>query len=120
MIPIVQLASVALSDSLQLVDDTIRSILASTDAEERDDVAMLKQAVEQSTKRFSKWLAAALERVAGCESSDPKVVIDAKAIDPQEGGEEGKAGQSAGYGDHESVVDPHRRSQKGLYQSDPA
>jgi hypothetical protein len=76
VLPVVQMASVALSDSLQLVDDTIRSILASTDAEERDDASMLKQAVEQSSKRFAKWSAAAMERLAGCESSDPTSTIE--------------------------------------------
>ena len=90
VLPVIQMASVALSDSLQLVDDTIRSILASTEDEERDDVSMLKQAVEQSTKRFAKWLAAAMERLAGCESSDPKIIIEVKANEPEEEGEEGQ------------------------------
>jgi hypothetical protein len=76
VLPVVQMASVALSDSLQLVDDTIRSILASTDAKERDDASMLKQAVKQSSKHFAKWSAAAIERLAGCKSSDPTSTIE--------------------------------------------
>ena len=82
----VQLASVALSDSLQLVDDTVRSILANLDEEktanneDHDDGAvmttmddsMLRDAVRHSTVRFAKWLASAMEVLAGYESStDP-------------------------------------------------
>lgn len=76
----VEMASVALSDSLQLVDDTIRSVLTT----ETDDVSMLKQAVEQSTRRFAKWLATAMERLAGCESSDAKLIIEVKPHDPKD------------------------------------
>lgn len=76
VMPLVQLASVALSDALQLVDDTIRSIFAE---EAATDTAMLREAVELSTKRFSAWLASAIEVLAGCEYSDPRFTFDIKA-----------------------------------------
>jgi hypothetical protein len=92
LLQVVQMASVALSDSLQLVDDTIRSILVAAENNDgstssigssanEDDVTMLKQAVEQSTKRFAMWLAGAMERVAGCESSDSKWTLEVKIMD---------------------------------------
>eukprot|EP00934_Nitzschia_sp_Nitz4_P004783 Nitzschia sp. Nitz4//scaffold85_size83877//79620//82799//NITZ4_005244-RA/size83877-processed-gene-0.145-mRNA-1//-1//CDS//3329559182//4773//frame0 len=83
----VQLASVALSDSLQLVDDTVRSMLVTTTPDETEldenvslsgaekDDTMLTEAVHLSTKRFATWLASALELLAGCESSDPRMML---------------------------------------------
>jgi hypothetical protein len=70
---VVQMASVALSDSSQLVDDTIRSILSSNTTSNN---ATLKVAVEQSTSRFAVWLAVAMEVLAGCESSAPNNVLE--------------------------------------------
>jgi len=70
---LVQMASVALSDSSQLVDDTVRSILSSSTSSNN---ATLKAAVEQSTARFAVWLATAMEILAGCESSQPKYVLE--------------------------------------------
>ncbi len=98
----VQLASVALSDSLQLVDDTVRSILAILEEDEEvheiaDDYnenrstndSMLRQAVEHSTKRFAKWLASAMETLAGYESpNDPKLLLQTTAMQ-HEGGKIG-------------------------------
>ena len=69
---VVQMASIALSDSSQLVDDTVRSILSNNS----NATPTLKTAVEQSTARFAVWLAAAMETLAGCESSEPKHVLD--------------------------------------------
>eukprot|EP00526_Cylindrotheca_closterium_P001651 CAMPEP_0113631014 /NCGR_PEP_ID=MMETSP0017_2-20120614/16117_1 /TAXON_ID=2856 /ORGANISM="Cylindrotheca closterium" /LENGTH=1073 /DNA_ID=CAMNT_0000541507 /DNA_START=14 /DNA_END=3235 /DNA_ORIENTATION=+ /assembly_acc=CAM_ASM_000147 len=94
LLEVVQLASVALSDSLQLVDDTVRSILATSETEETmgvdgtdrtddplspssyndengpsADGAMMLEAVEQSSKRFALWLAATMEVMSGCEPS---------------------------------------------------
>jgi hypothetical protein len=60
-------------------------ILASTPKPKN---GMLKQVVEQNTKRVVKWLATAMERLAGCKSSDPKITIEVKSNDPQEEGEE--------------------------------
>merc|ERR1719464_1604169 len=69
---VVQMASVALSDSSQLVDDTVRSILSCNS----NDSPALKSAVEQSTSRFGVWLAAAMETLAGYEFSEPHHVLD--------------------------------------------
>jgi hypothetical protein len=104
---VVQMASVALSDSLQLVDDTVRSIL-SEDAEASTDASMLKQAVETSTKRFAIWLASAMEILAGCESSDPKLVIEVMAGAPEDGLEDTpKEGNSGGgFGPSTSIASP--------------
>jgi vacuolar protein sorting-associated protein 51 len=84
----VQMASVALSDSLQLVDDTIRSILSSSKSgnvhgssssvTSLEDGYMLKAAVHQSSNRFASWLATALETLADCGSSEPNHVVDVK------------------------------------------
>lgn len=87
LLEVVQLASVALSDSLQLVDDTVRSILATSATEESigtdedpispsskhedngpsADGAMMLEAVEHSSKRFAIWFAATMEVMSGCE-----------------------------------------------------
>lgn len=94
LLHVVQLASVALSDALQLVDDTVRSILATTEESTTtiisEDVAimdstpptatssdsgMLLEAVEQSTKRFAFWFAATMEILSGCEASHPKLMV---------------------------------------------
>ena len=85
---VIQMGSVALSDSLQLVDDTVRSILSNVKSEtlqastssfgSSEDSSMLKIAVEQSTSRFAIWLAAAMETIAGCESSEPSYIVDVK------------------------------------------
>lgn len=92
LLEVVQLASVALSDSLQLVDDTVRSILATSETENTMDAdgedplspssntsnsdsspsadsAMMLEAVEHSSKRFALWLAATMEVMSGCEPS---------------------------------------------------
>ncbi|CAJ1965247.1 unnamed protein product [Cylindrotheca closterium] len=95
LLEVVQLASVALSDSLQLVDDTVRSILATPEISEGTmvldgtdrtdnplspssnnddngpsaDGAMMLEAVEHSSKRFALWLAASMEVMSGCEAS---------------------------------------------------
>ena len=76
----VQRASVALSDGMQLFDDTARAILtrASVDGGPSDpiDTAMIKSAVENNARRFAVWLALVLEIVAGCDCSDPKILLD--------------------------------------------
>jgi vacuolar protein sorting-associated protein 51 len=89
VLQVVQMASVALSDSLQLVDDTVRSILSTvleSSSTSSPDASMLKQAVETSTKRFAMWLANAMEVLAGCESSSRKCTIEAKPGDRTEDG----------------------------------
>jgi len=77
------MASVALSDISQLVDDTVRSILSSSNTTSNNTT--LKAAVEQSTARFAVWLAVAMEVLAGCESSEPKHVLEVMPEAPEEG-----------------------------------
>lgn len=80
VVQVVQMASVALSDGLQMVDDTIKSILTSgvvVSELKGVDFAMVNEAVQGFCRRFAFWLAATLEVLAGCQSCDPKVTIDA-------------------------------------------
>ena len=76
----VQRASVALSDGMQLFDDTARAILtrATVDGGPSGpvDTGMIKSAVEKNARRFAVWLALVLEIVAGCDCSDPKRLLD--------------------------------------------
>ena len=85
LLDVVQMASVSLSDSLQLVDDIIRSTLSVSEeasgSSNADDTSMLKFAVEHSTKRFAKWLAGAMEVLGGCESSDHDTTFEVKFED---------------------------------------
>lgn len=79
VVDLVQMASVALSDGLQLVDDTVRSILSRgrlVSSGKEVHIDMIKEAVQGSSRRFAVWLASALERLAGCESSDSKFLIE--------------------------------------------
>ncbi|KAL9186515.1 hypothetical protein ACHAXT_005753 [Thalassiosira profunda] len=92
---IVQLASVALSDGLQMADDLIRAALSPPSAGEVHmaapvDAAVVKLAVQASARSFGAWLARALERLAGCEPDDGEedgVLLE--VWDESEGGEEG-------------------------------
>ena len=76
----VQRASIALSDGMQLFDDTARAILTrgSVDGGPSSpvDTGMIKSAVEKNARRFAVWLALVLEIVAGCDCSDPKRLLD--------------------------------------------
>ena len=76
----VQRASVALSDGMQLFDDTARAILtrATVDGGPSGpvDTGMIKSAVEKNARRFAVWLALVLEIVAGCDCGDPKRLLD--------------------------------------------
>ena len=81
---VVQMASVALSDASQLVDDTVRSILSSSNASNN---AALKAAVKDSTARFAGWLAVAMEVMAGCESSEPTKILEVMPEMPEDGEE---------------------------------
>eukprot|EP00545_Synedropsis_sp_CCMP1620_P013206 CAMPEP_0119005550 /NCGR_PEP_ID=MMETSP1176-20130426/1791_1 /TAXON_ID=265551 /ORGANISM="Synedropsis recta cf, Strain CCMP1620" /LENGTH=1090 /DNA_ID=CAMNT_0006957377 /DNA_START=16 /DNA_END=3288 /DNA_ORIENTATION=+ len=83
VVEIVQMASVALSDGLQLVDDTVKSILTGgvvVSDLKGVDYAMVKEAVQGCCRRFAMWLATTLEILAGCESSDRNVTIEAAEI----------------------------------------
>lgn len=113
----VQLASVALSDSLQLVDDTVRSILTTLDdtnknnSDEDGDDSMLREAVEYSTKRFARWLASAMEQLAGYESSsDPNVLLQAAAVRSDNADEDTNMmhhAASPSYGESSSFMAPN-------------
>ena len=73
----IQVASVALSDGLQMADDLIRETLSSQSSLSAPargivapvDSAVVKLAVQRSAKLFGMWLASALEQMAGCEPS---------------------------------------------------
>lgn len=66
---VIQLASVALSDALQMADDLIRSLLQRSGVMAPVDSAVVKLAVRKSSKTFGIWFAAALEQLVGCEPS---------------------------------------------------
>eukprot|EP00542_Grammatophora_oceanica_P007616 CAMPEP_0194059324 /NCGR_PEP_ID=MMETSP0009_2-20130614/68720_1 /TAXON_ID=210454 /ORGANISM="Grammatophora oceanica, Strain CCMP 410" /LENGTH=489 /DNA_ID=CAMNT_0038709841 /DNA_START=75 /DNA_END=1544 /DNA_ORIENTATION=+ len=88
IVELVQKANVALSDGLQMVDDTVRSILTGgvvVSDLKGVDFAMVKEAVQGSCRRFALWLAATLEIIAG--GDDPKMLIDAP-IEQEVGTEE--------------------------------
>ncbi|KAL3794719.1 hypothetical protein ACHAW5_003728 [Stephanodiscus triporus] len=77
LVEIIQLASVALSDGLQMADDLIRALLQRSYLAGASlpgvlapvDSAVVKLAVQKSSKSFGLWLAAALEHLVGCEPS---------------------------------------------------
>jgi len=124
---VVQMAGVALSDSLQLVDDTVRSILASVNNDalqgsassfgSAEDSSMLKTAVEQSTARFAVWLAAAMESLAGCEASEPNNIVD---VQPELSSETGHTGEDGSRREFASlnVPDPSSRGTFGDDEND--
>jgi hypothetical protein len=116
---VVQMGSVVLSDALQLVDDTVRSIFSSVKSDSlqasassfgsSEDFSMLKIAVEQSSTRFAIWLAAAMETIAGCESSEPSSCIVDVKVD---------AGSHSNYGEDKdlssfNIPDPVSREASG-------
>ena len=84
-------ASTTLSDCLQLVDDTIRSIVSGAGGGGSDGTPeatttnttqssenlspVVKEAVQDSTKEFTDWLAGALEVLAGGEASNTNWVV---------------------------------------------
>jgi hypothetical protein len=74
LVEVIQLASVALSDGLQMADDLIRALLqrsrlACAAVVAPVDSAVVKLAVQKSSKSFGLWLAAVLEHLVGCEPS---------------------------------------------------
>lgn len=79
-----QMASVALSDGLQMVDDTVKSILTGgvvVSDLKGVDIAMVNEAVQGFCRRFALWLAATLEVLSGCQSGDSKVTIEADEVE---------------------------------------
>jgi len=95
-----QLANSTLSDCLQLVDDTIRSIVAAgaggndqlagnTNIDNSSINHTIKEAVQENIRQFTDWLAGALEVVAGGERSGTKCVVDVSTqVDEDEQGNE--------------------------------
>jgi hypothetical protein len=79
---VLQLVQVAVSDCLQLLDDTIKGIIAEKEvlgaSAASIDLPMLKQSIQASAGRFASWLASTLEFLAGCESSNPNLTIEAR------------------------------------------
>jgi len=104
VVQVVQAASVALSDGMQLVDDTIRDIFSrrnaadtiSASASDDDlhhasntmllggvmaapvDSAIVKLAVKRNARRLAMWLANAFEIVAGCEPAGSPLTLEVK------------------------------------------
>jgi hypothetical protein len=80
---IVQMASSTLSNCLQLVDDTIRSILVSNSTKDSindmgsatPDLPILRDSVQHCIVGFVEWLANALEFLAGGELFDAKYLV---------------------------------------------
>ena len=77
LVEVIQLASVALSDRLQMADDLIRALLqcshlagaAAPGVVAPVDSAVVKLAVQKGSKSFRLWLAAALEQLVRCKPS---------------------------------------------------
>lgn len=93
-----QVIQIAVSDCLQLLDDTVRSIVSGREvlgtSATSVDFPMLKQSIQGSTGRFAAWLAGALEVLTGCESSDSIFSFEAAETKPVE--VDGPAAQGAG------------------------
>lgn len=74
MVNILQWANSVISDCLQLIDDSIRSIVASgmemINTGSAADQPDLKDVLQYSSKRLAFWLANALEILAGGEAQD--------------------------------------------------
>jgi len=70
-------ANAALSDGMQFVDDTIRSVLSSSGSTARlCDIEMIKAAVRKNSRKFAIWFASTLEIVAGCDSSEIYMTLE--------------------------------------------
>lgn len=78
---VLQVVQIAVSDCLQLLDDTVRSIVSGQNvlgaSAASVDLPILKQSIQASMIRFASWLGGTLEVLAGCESSDPNFSIEA-------------------------------------------
>ena len=86
---IIQMASSALSDCLQLVDDTIRSIFAETTPSTTENIddssnnggmvpSDVQDAVQASTYRLVSWLANTFEIIVGGDSTDYNHIAQAR------------------------------------------
>ena len=81
----VQAANVALSDGMQIVDNTIRSILSRGTALGISDTPldsdMVKVAVSSHARKFAFWLATALENIAECDPVDGEITLSMRRVD---------------------------------------
>lgn len=74
-----QLANGTLSDFLQLVDDTIRTIVTGSGVsgnQVEHNQSIVKEAAQESIRCLVDWLAGALEAMAGGEAGNTKRLID--------------------------------------------
>ena len=114
LVEIIQLASVALSDGLQMADDLIRATLqrsqaagaSSLGATAPVDMSVVKLAVQKSAKSFGIWLASALEMLVGCEGSSQEDKILLEIVDNES--EDEKKGHQA-----KKIMIP-QQSQEGI------
>ena len=81
----VQAANIALSDGMQMVDDTIRSILSKSTGLGMSntplDLDMVKVAVSNNACQFAIWLASVIENIAGCEPDDKDITMGVQFSD---------------------------------------
>ncbi len=87
----VQSANIALSDGMQFVDDTIRSILTNGKTQGSSgplDIEMVKVAVKKNARKFAFWLAGCLELIAGCDASDNSMTLDVRPLSKEEDSED--------------------------------
>lgn len=84
MIKTIQAANVALSDGMQFVDDTIRSILCSGSEGQMSNVSldseMVKLAVRNNAREFAFWLASCIETLAGSEVTSTNITLDVRPL----------------------------------------
>lgn len=77
---ILQAANSSLSNGMQYVDDTIRSILCSGfDGKVYNtplDLGMIKMAVRKNVQTFAVWLATILESIAVCDSTSKDITLE--------------------------------------------
>jgi len=108
LVEIIQLASVALSDGLQMADDLIRDTLQRSQmsgaAAAPVDSAVVKLAVQKSAKLFGVWLASSLEQLAGCEPTEhgDKMLLE---VWEEDGGGENKQ--------HQRIIIPQLEKEEG-------
>eukprot|EP00566_Odontella_aurita_P004032 CAMPEP_0113600712 /NCGR_PEP_ID=MMETSP0015_2-20120614/42849_1 /TAXON_ID=2838 /ORGANISM="Odontella" /LENGTH=1196 /DNA_ID=CAMNT_0000508979 /DNA_START=68 /DNA_END=3658 /DNA_ORIENTATION=+ /assembly_acc=CAM_ASM_000160 len=100
VVRIVRIASVALSDGMQLVDDAVRAVLSQDSALGAPgapvDPSIIRHAVEKDARNFGMWLASSLEVLAGLDNPDPVVTLDVRPPRGEdEAAEEGEDGAAA-------------------------
>ena len=90
---VVDMANSALSDCLQLADDTIREVFTSYGADDSGepspDLLVIREGVQSSTKRFALWLASTIEAMALGTTADADMMLDDDAQSDEESATEG-------------------------------